>query len=73
MLSAEQLLNRELAARISAGPEGRSAVASLHTVSCILASTLSYYVATQIAWILFVVAAVLFIVHLVTGRTRPTI
>ena len=52
MLSVEQLLNRELVARISTGPEGRSAVASLHTVSRILASTLSYYVATQIAWAL---------------------
>src|SRR6187402_1998737 len=52
MLSVEQLLNRELAARISTGPEGRSAAASLHTVSCILASTLSYYVATQVAWAL---------------------
>ena len=48
----EQLLNRELAPRISAGPEGRSAGASLRTVCCVLASTISYYVATQIAWAL---------------------
>ena len=48
----EQLPNRELAARISAGREGRSAGASLRTVCCVLASTISYYVATQIAWAL---------------------
>ena len=48
----EQLLNRELAARISAGREGRSAGASLRTVCYVLASTISYYVATQIAWAL---------------------
>ena len=48
----EQLLNRELAARISAGPEGRSAGASLRTVCCVLASAVCYYVATQIAWAL---------------------
>src|SRR6188472_4565940 len=52
MLSVEQLLNRELAARISARSEGRSTVASLRTVSYVLASTASYYVATQIAWAL---------------------
>src|SRR6188472_163713 len=52
MLSVEQLLNRELAARISARSEGRSTVASLRTVSYILASTVSYYIATQIAWTL---------------------
>src|SRR6187402_111952 len=52
MLSVEQLLNRELAARISTGPEGRSAAASLHTVSCILASAACYYATTQIAWAL---------------------
>ena len=46
----EQLLSRELAPRISAGP--RSAGASLRTVCCVLASTISYYVATQIAWAL---------------------
>ena len=48
----EQLLNRELAARINAGPEGRSAGASLRTVCYVLASTVCYYVATQIAWAL---------------------
>ena len=48
----EQLLNRELAARINAGREGRSARASLRTVCCVLASAVSYYVATQIAWAL---------------------
>ncbi len=48
----EQLLNRELAARINAGPEGRSAGASLRTVGYVLASTVCYYVATQIAWAL---------------------
>ena len=34
----------------STGPEGHSAWASLRTVGYILASTVSYYVATQIAW-----------------------
>ena len=48
----EPLLNRELAARISAGREGRSAGASLRMVGCVLASSISYYVATQIAWAL---------------------
>ena len=48
----EQLLNRELAARINAGPEGRSAGASLRTVCYVLASAVCYYVATQIAWAL---------------------
>ena len=48
----EQLLNRELAAQISAGPEGRSAGASLRTVGFVLASTVCYYVATQMAWAL---------------------
>ena len=48
----EPLLNRELAARISAGPEGRSAGASLRTVGYVLASAVCYYVATQIAWAL---------------------
>src|SRR6188768_3177470 len=52
MLSVEQLLNRELAARISARSEGRSTVSSLRTVSYILASTVSYYIATQVAWAL---------------------
>ena len=48
----EQLLNREFAARIGSGPEGRSAGAFLRTVCYVLASTISYYVATQIAWTL---------------------
>ena len=52
MRHGEQLLNRDLAAGISAGPEGRSAGASLRTAGYVLASTLSYYVATQIAWTL---------------------
>ena len=50
MPSVEQLLNREFPAGISAGPEGRSVGASLRTVCYVLASALSYYVATQIAW-----------------------
>src|SRR6187551_598036 len=44
-------LNRELAARIGAGPEA-FAGASLRTVCFVLASAVSYYVATQIAWTL---------------------
>ncbi len=35
---------------MSAGPGGRSAAASLRTVCYVLASAVSYYVATQIAW-----------------------
>jgi PAS domain S-box-containing protein len=35
-----------------AGPEGRAAGAPLRTVSYVLASTVCYYVATQIAWVL---------------------
>ena len=46
------MLNREPAARISAGPEGRSAGALLRTVCYVLASAICYYVATQIAWAL---------------------
>ena len=48
----EQLLNRKLAARTDAGSEGRSAGASLRTVCYVLATSVSYYVATQIAWAL---------------------
>ena len=48
----EPLLNRELAARISAGPERRSAGASLRTVLYVLATAVCYYVATQVAWAL---------------------
>jgi len=45
-----RLPERELAARIDAEPEGRFAGASLRTVAYVLASTVCYYVATQIAW-----------------------
>ena len=38
--------------KANAGSEGRSAGASLRTLSYVLASTVSYYVATQIAWAL---------------------
>jgi len=48
----EPLLGRELAARINAEREGRADGASLRTVSYVLASTVTYYVATQIAWAL---------------------
>ena len=48
----EQPPNRELAARMHAGREGRSAGASLRMVCRVLASAISYYVATQIAWAL---------------------
>ena len=46
------LLNRELGARINAGPVGRFVGAWLRTACYILASTACYYVATQIAWAL---------------------
>ena len=46
------MLNRELAPRIDAGRGERSAGASLRTASFVLASAVSYYVATQIAWAL---------------------
>ena len=52
MVSATRNVFEAAAARIGAGAEGRSAVASLRTVSFVLASTVSYYVATQIAWAL---------------------
>src|SRR6187200_2970004 len=45
-------LNRELAARAHTGAVGRSVGASLRTVCFVLASTVSYYIATQIAWAL---------------------
>jgi integral membrane sensor domain MASE1 len=48
----EPLLNRELAVRMNAGLERRSAGALLRTVCFVLASTVCYYVATQIAWAL---------------------
>ena len=46
----EQLLNRELAARINAGSGERSIGRLLRTVCCVLASASCYYVATWIAW-----------------------
>ena len=52
MFSVNSVLNRELAARISAGPEGRSAGASLRTVLYVLATAVCYYAATQVAWAL---------------------
>jgi len=48
----EQLLNRELAVPRSAGPEERSGGSLLRTAFYVLASAVSYYVATQIAWTL---------------------
>ena len=50
MISVEQLLSPELAARISARPEVRTEGVSLRTLSLVLASALGYYGATQIAW-----------------------
>src|SRR5688572_24517270 len=52
MVSATQNLFEVAAARISARPEARSAGASLRTVFFVLASAVSYYGATQIAWAL---------------------
>ena len=52
MVSATRNVFEVAAARISAGPEGRSAGVSLRTVCYVLASAVSYYVATQIAWAL---------------------
>ena len=52
MLSATGNILDVAAARISAGPEGRSVGTSLRTVWYVLASAVSYYVATQIAWAL---------------------
>jgi two-component system, LuxR family, sensor kinase FixL len=46
------MLNREIATRIHAGPEEGSASAKLRTAGWVLASAVSYYVATQIAWVL---------------------
>ena len=45
-------MNSGLAARIDAGPEGRFAGAPLRTLGYVLASSVCYYVATQIAWAL---------------------
>ena len=50
MVSATRNVFEVAAGRISAGPEGRSAGASLRTVCYVLASAVSYYAATQIAW-----------------------
>jgi two-component system, LuxR family, sensor kinase FixL len=52
MMSVEQLLSPELAARLSARPEVRTEGVSLRTLSFVLASALGYYAATQIAWAL---------------------
>src|SRR5687767_12740204 len=52
MVSATRNAHEVAAARINAGPEGRAAGASLRTVACVLASAVSYYLATQIAWAL---------------------
>ena len=50
MVSATRNVFEAAAARISAGPEGRSAGATLRTVGYVLASAVCYYVATRIAW-----------------------
>ena len=52
MVSATRNVFEVAAARISAPAEGRSAGATLRTACCVLASAVSYYVATQIAWAL---------------------
>src|SRR5688572_33058310 len=52
MVSATRNAREVAAARISAGPERRSAAAWLRTVCYVLASSVGYYVATQIAWAL---------------------
>jgi len=52
MISVEQLLNPELAARINVESAERSAEVSLRTVSFVIASALGYYGATHIAWAL---------------------
>ena len=43
----------EIAARMDAGSEVRSAGAWLRTLGFVLASAVCYYVATQIAWSLY--------------------
>jgi len=48
----EQLRNREAAAWTNAGPWRPVAAASLRTVCGVLASTVCYYAATQLAWAL---------------------
>ena len=52
MVSATRNGPAEAAARTRAGAEGRSAAASLRTVCYVLASSVCYYAATQIAWAL---------------------
>ena len=52
MVTATRNDSEVAAARISAGPIGRTAGASLRTVGFVLASAVCYYVATQIAWAL---------------------
>src|SRR5688572_22595091 len=51
-LQRGQLLKPRYAASIDVGPDARSAAALLHTAGYILASTIAYYGATQIAWTL---------------------
>jgi PAS domain S-box-containing protein len=48
----QELLKRDLAARVNAGAEGRAGAASLYTVCRVLAGAVIYYVSTQIAWAL---------------------
>ena len=50
MVSATRGVLEVAAARLRAGPEGRSTEASLSTVYYVLASSVCYYAATQIAW-----------------------
>ena len=52
MVSATRNAFEVVAARMGAGPEGRPAGASLRTVSYVLASSVCYYAATQVAWAL---------------------
>src|SRR4051812_20859451 len=47
----DQLLNRNLADQVNAGPKRRLAI-FLRTVCCVLGSAACYYIATQIAWAL---------------------
>src|SRR4051812_14788652 len=44
----QELLKRDLAARVNAGAEGRAGAASLYTVCRVLAGAVIYYVSTQI-------------------------
>src|SRR4051812_44893930 len=47
----DQLLNRNLADQVNAGPKRRLAI-FLRTVCCVLGSAACYYLATQVAWAL---------------------